>query len=313
MNRTAFWLFVEAPRWVVGGGLLGVVAVVVAAAGTVVGPLSGDPVETLFQALVGATITGVTLVVTLNQVVLSQELGAVGDQRDRMSTATEFRRDAESVLDGVAPTDPATFLAELLGAVESRLVSARAAAGGGVSDGDPAEQSEDAAVATLAEQTTESVQGVRRRLEGAESGGFAVTRAALDFDYSRRIDETRRVRSAHGLSDGVDESLAEVVEVLEMYGVAREHVKTLYFQQALIGLSRSIVLATVPALVVGITALLYFRPGPDPVMSVVLGVAVSVTLAPFAVLVAYVVRIATVTGRTLAIGPFILRDRHGET
>ncbi len=42
----------------------------------------GDPVETLFQALITGTITAVTLVLTLNQLVLSQELGAVGDLRD---------------------------------------------------------------------------------------------------------------------------------------------------------------------------------------------------------------------------------------
>jgi hypothetical protein len=36
--------------------------------------------------------------------------------------------------------------------------------------------------------------------------------------------------------------------------------------------------------------------------------AVTVSLAPFALLLAYVLRIATVAKRTLAIGPFVLRD-----
>jgi hypothetical protein len=38
----------------------------------------------MFQGMTTATITGVTLVVTLSQLVFSQELGAVGDQRERM-------------------------------------------------------------------------------------------------------------------------------------------------------------------------------------------------------------------------------------
>jgi hypothetical protein len=38
-----------------------------------------------------------------------------------------------------------------------------------------------------------------------------------------------------------------------------------------------------------------------------------VAVAPFAVLLAYVLRIATVTGRTLSIGPFILRETERDT
>ena len=36
--------------------------------------------------------------------------------------------------------------------------------------------------------------------------------------------------------------------------------------------------------------------------------AAAIAVAPFAVLLAYILRIATITRRTLAIGPFILRE-----
>ncbi len=303
VSRPLFWLFVDAPRWAVVGVVLGAVVGAVVLAGRVGGPLSGDPVETLFQALVGATVTGVTLVVTLNQLVLSQELGAVGDQRERLSAATEFRRDAEDALDGVAPTDPAVFLAGLLGAVEDDLAEARSAVESEGASDDAVE-----ALTRLADHTSTSASAVRERLDGATFGTFAVTRAALDFDYSGRIDETRRVRVTHDLPAAADEALADAVETLELYGVAREHVKTLYFQRALIDLSRSILVAAVPALGVGVAALLYYTPG-GPGTPLVVGLGAAVVLSPFAVLLAYVARIATVTGRTLAIGPFTLRDR----
>jgi len=310
VNRLAFWLYVDAPRWAVSGGLLAVIVASVAAAGATAAPLSGDPVETLFQALVGATITGVTLVVTLNQLVLSQELGAVGDQRERLAAATEFRRDAERAFDGVAPTDPGAFLAGLLGAVEDRLRTAGEAVGAasdGATEGPPETADTAGAVAGLVEGTTASAGSVRERLDGAAFGSFAVTRAALDFDYSRAIDETRRVRTDRDLPPEADEALAATVELLELYGATREHVKTLYVQRALIDLSRSVLAAAVPALAVGIAMLLYYTPG-GPGTPLVVAVAVGVVLAPFAVLVAHVVRLATVTGRTLSIGPFTLRD-----
>lgn len=123
----------------------------------------------------------------------------------------------------------------------------------------------------------------------------------------RRADATRRLRANHDLPDAADAALADALETLELYAVAREHVKTLYFQRALIDLSRAILVAAVPALAVGIAALLYHPPGDGRFL--VLGLAVAVVLAPFAVLLAYVARIATVAGRTLSIGPFTLRDR----
>ena len=297
VNRVAFWLYVEAPRAVVAGGLLAVIAGTAVLTGATVGLDSGDPVDALFQALVGATVTVVTLVVTLNQLVLSQELGAVGDQRDRMDASTDFRRDVETLVGGIAPADPAAFLQAILSAVADRAERARDAAG-------PAE----GPVADLAERTTANTTAVRDRLAGAEFGSFEVTLAALDFDYSRRINETRRVRAAVDLPEASDEALSELVDTLELYGVAREHVKTLYFQRALVSLSRTILAAAVPALAVGIGMLLYFQPGSALGTALPVGAAVGVTLSPFAVLVAYVLRIATVAGRTLAIGPFMLRD-----
>ncbi len=294
----AFWLYVDAPRWAVAGCVLVPVVGVTVVAGLVAVPFEGDPVETLFQALVGATVTGVTLVVTLNQLVLSQELGAVGDQRERLSAATDFRRDAEALLDGVAPTDPAAFLDDLLAAAAERATRAEAAGGGEAG----------AAVADLADRVTESTRGVRADLAGAESGTFATTRAALDFDYSRRIDETRRVQAAHDHPAAVAEALDELLDALEFFGVAREHVKTLYFQRALIDLSRTILVAAVPALAVGVGMGLAYRSLGTVSDAVLVGLAVGVTLSPFAVLVASVLRIATVTGRTLAAGPFTLRS-----
>jgi len=96
-SRLKLWVLMDAPRWQVTAGLLAVVFGSLVAAGSL-SPVSlgaavsnSDPIETLFQALVTAIITGVTLVVTITQLVLSPELGPVGDQRERMEGSTAFR------------------------------------------------------------------------------------------------------------------------------------------------------------------------------------------------------------------------------
>ena len=84
------WVVLEADRWSVAatvGGLLLVALLIPSMASPEAASAllaAGDPVETLFQALVAGIVTGVTLVVTITQLVLSQELGAAGDQRERM-------------------------------------------------------------------------------------------------------------------------------------------------------------------------------------------------------------------------------------
>jgi len=77
---------------------------------------------------------------------------------------------------------------------------------------------------------------VRGQLDGAEFGSFDVVFAALNFDYGPKIGRAERVAADHdeALSDDERDLLGELKESLSLFGPAREHVKTLYFQWALI-------------------------------------------------------------------------------
>lgn len=268
-----------------------------------------DPIETLFQAFVTAIITGVTIVVTINQLVLSQELGAVGDQRDRMEGAMAFRRDVEAALDiPVSPAEPGRFLQALLEGICESGAAVRAASVG-TSNHDETE----AFVTWL----TADADHAATRLADARFGTFDVVSAAMGFDYSRAIHEARTLRSELPGDDGGEmaDALSGLLDRLELYGPAREHVKTLYFQWALIDLSRTVLYASVPALIVA-TGVILFLDDPATVTGTTAGIdnllwvvsaASTVALTPFAVLLAAVLRIASVAQRTLAIGPFALR------
>jgi hypothetical protein len=316
-SRWKLWVLLNADRWVVSACVLGVLfGSLVALSTSAPVPLrtvlgQSDPSETLFQALVTAIITGVTLVVTIAQLVLSQELGAAGDQRERMEGAMEFRADVADVVDApVSPPEPASFLRALVDATQARATELSTAVEGNI---EVCEQ-----VTSYADSLDENGQRVREKLEDAQFGTFEVLYAALDYNYSWKIYEGRRLRAEHEgtLSADAREALDGVVETLRLFGPAREHVKTLYFQWELTNLSRTVLYAAVPALVVAISGLL-FLDAPGTVTGTTLGVdnlvwavcaATTVSLAPFAVLFAYVLRIVTIAKRTLAIGPFVLRE-----
>ncbi|WP_336036297.1 hypothetical protein [Halobacterium yunchengense] len=315
-----FWVVLDADRRAVAGGVLAVVFVVLVAAGTLLDPAAfqqltdGDPHETLFNALVGSTITGVTLVLTLSQLVLSQELGAVGDQRERMEGAMQFRQDTADAADmDVAPTEPSAFLRGLVEATREEAER--------LDDAVDAEAAEDA-VAAFVDNLTGNADAVTEQLEGAQFGDFDVVWAALNYNYSWKIYAAERIRSEYGddLSEDAHDALEDLLDTLRLFGPAREHFKTLYFQWELSDLSRTLLYAAVPALAVSAAALLFLEPSAYPgatlgVNHAVVAVSAAATVAalPFALLLAYVLRIVTVTKRTLSIGPFILRetDRSG--
>ncbi|MEF8774349.1 MAG: hypothetical protein V5A37_06495 [Halobacteriales archaeon] len=313
-STAAVWFVFEANRWLVAGvfgaGLwLAVVAVGVAHPTPAAELLAaGDPVDTLFQALIAATVTVVTLVLTLSQLILTQELGAVGDQRNRMEGSMDFRADvADAVGIVVSPAEPSAFLRALVDAAAERANAVRAALD------DPADEALDAYLSSV----TENAAAASERLAGAEFGTFGVLRPALDFNYSWKLYAGRRLLAEQGetLPPAARDALEDLVEVLELFGPAREHVKTLYFQWELSNLSRVLLLSAIPALTVAITALVFFDPatttgatlGLDHAL-LVLATAVTLTLVPFALMLAYILRIVTVTKRTLAIGPLILRE-----
>ncbi|MWV65452.1 hypothetical protein GRS48_11580 [Halorubrum sp. JWXQ-INN 858] len=301
-----------------------------------------------FSAFIGTIVTGTAIVVTINQLVLAQELGAVGDQHERMQGSMAFQREVEAEIgDGVSPTDPATFLSYLADAIGERVTvlhhtvtegDARSTPGAGpdtMSDGpdgsddvdnvdsvddiDDVDDMDDVddvdEILAYGTVVRTDVQALKKELTGAEFGTFDVIWGALEFDYSRRLHTARRLRHEHAdrLSSDALDALEDVITLLELFGPTREHIKTLYFQWELIDLSRALLYVSIPALAVTAAMNMYVDGNTFP--GTVLGVdnlvwvtsaAFVVGISPFVVFTAYVLRIATVAKRTLAIGPLIL-------
>jgi len=308
------WLLLQVDRKLLTVGLLGVVFVsLLAIALLTPTPVraivaEGDPVSTLFQAMVTAIITGVTLVVSINQLVLSQELGPVGDQRERMETAMEYRENAESAIAApVSPSEPSAFMAALLASIERD-------AGSLASSGNDELTAYGGHVASQAAD-------IGDRIDDTEFGTFSLLNAALDFNYSEKIREGRRLKATQEeLPVTQRERLDSLLSTLQLFAPAREHFKTLYFQWELINLSRGVLYTAIPAFVTAVAMILFFDT-PANVPGVTLGVdnmvwlvilATMVTVSPFIILIAYILRITTVAKRTLAISPFVLRRRNSE-
>lgn len=316
-SRVKIWLLLAANRWYVTAVLALAVFVTFVVFVTLLPPpigpqlRSGDAIETMFSAMLGAIITVVTLVVTIGQLVLSQENGPLGEQRNRMENSMDFRDYAEELIGSPSPSDPSAFLRELVDVAQQRAVTVR----------ESLSEDQNDQLRWEIEEFTDSLVGnsetVREQLDGASFGSFDVLFAALNYNYGWKIFQVERIASDHAehLDGALQEQLEDLKTALSLFGPAREHVKTLYFEWALVSLSQMILYSALPALVVAGVMLAVVDAGTLPGstygvshMTVLIGAAFTVTLVPFLLFASYVLRIVTVAKRTLAIEPLILRE-----
>lgn len=316
-DRLKRWILLDANRWIIVGVLMIILFATIVLL-TVVSPNFINTLQTkqsinyAFQGLLSGLIAGVTLVLTINQLVISQELGPIGKQRDRMQGAIDFRQDVEDITPlAISPTEPSTFFRALVEASQRQANVVRDAL-----DDDTDEKAREE-IEVYLNDLNENASEVSNQLKGAQFGTFQVLNSALNYDYSRKIHNNRQIQNEYqaALSDAVLTSLNDLLEILKLLGPAREHFKTFYFQWELINLSYAILYVSIPSIIVSFTMILFFDPSfiPGTVLgmnSILLVVCAAVTIGtmPFIVLLAYILRIATVAKRTLAVGPFTLQE-----
>ncbi|MDF9745604.1 hypothetical protein [Natrinema salsiterrestre] len=316
-TRVKIWFLISANRWLVTAVFLASTYVFLLVL-HVFGPsapgklVSTGGIASLFGSMVIAVVTSVTLVLSISQFVLAEEIGPLGEQRKRMSNETEFREEVEDAAAiGVSPVEPSRFLQTLIETAETRARSLDDMVTGGTES----EQFDE--IAAFTEGLIEHSRIVSDELAGADFGSFETLLPILNYNYSWKIFTARTLREKYAESLSADATAAfdDLIEALQFFGPAREHFKTLYVQWEIINISRGVLYGAMPALAIAAYMMLEFDAA--MVTGTMFGISTAylvvsalyvLTLSPFAVLLAYLLRVLTVMKRTLAIGPFILRE-----
>jgi len=260
-SRLKLWFLMGGNRWLVTGILVMIVFITLLISGYLYTAADGairnsDSVDTLFQALLTSIITGVTIVVSLNQLVLSQELGAVYDQRERMEGAMKFREDVADVINAdVSPTRPAQFIRALVQVSSNRAKDFKEA----VSAVDDKNFKEE--VNAFTNSLIQNAKQVVDEIDTARFGEFEMLSSALDFNYSWKIFAAKKIKKKYNdlLNEKAEEEIEKLIDALYFFGPTREHFKTLYFQSELIDLSKRILFAAIPALLVSSFMIIFFN------------------------------------------------------
>lgn len=312
------WVMLDANRLAVTGALLTLVFVsfvTVSSIWTIEMQqllLDTSTVQTILETFLSGMILLVSIVVSINSIVLSQEIGDIEAQKERTAASLEFRRRIEeSIESDVTPARPGEFVRVVLYTILHKTNELQEVAA------DSAHDEFKQHVEDLGEKISDDVERARAILGDAQYGTFRVLLAGLNYDYAGQLHTVRYLKRTYGddLTEEECDALDDIIDSLVFFTTGREYFKSLYYKRELAQLSSRLLYVSLPVIVFISYVLLAVDANqfPDtwlfgvPPLLLFVSFAYSVALAPYVVLTSYVLRASTVSLRTLAAGPFILR------
>lgn len=238
------------------------------------------------------------MVVAINQVILSQELESPGSLRDEIERTADFR---QAALDGQPPpTEPADFLQQLLEQTRKHAQSLE-----GVLP-----ESTDGTSDRLLNELPTQCERVGDQLEDASFTLSKILFSLLGINYADYIHDCHHAQySTAENNEQLKSILDSLTSDLENLDVALQYFVTAFMKEELAALSRSLVYIGIIAVSVPVALLfqLAVYPSASPPMPGLYAasiLAVAVGLLPIALLIAYILRIATVAQHVAGITPF---------
>lgn len=301
------WVLVDGNRLLLslGGSIVILVTLLILHDLGVIAFTNDDSVTRMASGMTAGTFSLVTLVVSVNQLILSQEFSSAGKFRDRLGGILEFRRDVEDAT-GVpaAPAEP-TRLLELLAAAIRHRANVLADV---VADNDDESKTR---IVGYANGVANSTSRVDEALDRTGVTAFDALSIAVEYDNYWQLYAARHLRNdTSALSTETDGAFDELIEVLQLFTTAQEHFKTIYLQRELTRFSQLTIFCGMPAVLAAVLiTLLYGDLGGATISATYLPyvtlLLVTVVFFPLTLLASYILRTATITRRTAAIGPML--------
>ncbi|AGB15356.1 hypothetical protein Halru_0729 [Halovivax ruber XH-70] len=328
LGRVLEWFLLDGDRLVVATVLVLVVllATLVLEAIGAISFTNPGAMTRVASGLIAGSFSLVTVVVSINQLILSSEFVAAGTAEDRLE-GVESVRDDIAELAGVpaAPAAPAALLELLVetvnrraGALESAVEStdAHEPADGSTeaheSTAGSAGASTDLSVQRYAAELRHDTDRIDDALDSTSFDAFDTLSLAARFDdgWYRYAGEHLRAAREDTLNPEATDAFDDIRSGLRLFAVAREHVKTTYLQRELTRFSQLTIGFGVPSILAAVLLGVTYADAAGPTLSytalpAVVSVIVTIAIAPVALLAAYILRTATITRRTASTGPML--------
>ncbi|WP_440008184.1 hypothetical protein [Halomicrococcus sp. SG-WS-1] len=314
-NRLLEWVKVDGDRLFLTIGISVGVFVLILVLNSIgaVAFTNDNSVTRMASGMIAGTFSLVTLVVSVNQLILSQEFSPASEHRNRFSGVMEFRRDLEEQTGvSTAPVEPTRVvevLAEAIGDRASELSDSVANS----TDEEFRQQ-----VTQYAKSVEDSTKWIDEAFDQSDVEAFDALSVAVEYADGWQIHVARRLRNdASELTDETAATFDELIDTIRLFSTAQEHLKTVYLQRELAKFSQLTIYCGIPAVLSSISiALLYGDIGGATIstrfLPYVTSLLVTIVLVPLVLLAVFILRTATVTRRTSTVGPLLLQRPSNE-
>ncbi|WP_226039752.1 hypothetical protein [Natrinema sp. DC36] len=267
-------------------------------------------VETVLNTFLGGIILLVSIVVSINSIVLSYDIISIGAQEDRLRGTLEFRREIGHLTDTEhSIMDPASFLSMMVGVINQRAHELETVTE--ELDGRDAEE-----IREHIETILQTIEYIEKSVDQTGGGEFSALWLGLDLNLGPLMERSRVLHLAYAdeLSDSDEDRFERLIRAFELITTGRHFFTTLYYRREFSMLSRTLLIVSLPAILGTATTILAINAnilpqiwifGLSPLLTFV-AAAFTTALAPFIILTAYMLRVATVTLRATATEPFVL-------
>jgi hypothetical protein len=307
-NRILEWILVEGNRLLitVGGSAMIFVLFLILSHFGVIAFTNENLVTRMASGMIAGTFSLVTLVVSVNQLILSQEFSPAGDFRDRLEGVLGFRQDIEQLV-GVpaAPAAPSRLLTLLATAIQHRANTLATA----LDNHDDEEYR--ARTVQFANSVADSTKQIDESLDQTEETAFDTLATAINYDNIWQFYVAKHLRNeTPSLSEETIQKFDDLIELLQLFSTAQEHFKTIYLQRELTRFSQLTIYCGIPAVLAAVLiTVLYGDIGGGTITVIYLPYVTSflatLVFVPLILLAAYILRTATLTRRSAAIGPIL--------
>lgn len=272
---------------------------------------NSSAVTRLSTGIVAGEFSLLTIVLSINQLILSQETGPAGQIQERLDGMIDFRHRYERATGvDVTPAEPVEMMDTLTKSTLDEIDRLDAANEG---TGDSALENHISTYCTL---TKRNITDLHESLSCSEPGAFNALSNAIAKNYGWQAHIARKLRAEGGdrLSGESHDALTSIINLMEVFSIARTHFKTIYIRRELGGVSREFLIVGIPGVLSGfvlnsiyggLTGALI----PVPLLSPVAIVLITIGCLPIALLASYILRTATVARRTANIGPMALEKK----
>lgn len=264
----------------------------------------------IYSGIIGGNLTLITVVVSINQLLLSRELRTPGEIQSQIGEMIDYRQEVENPTGEIAPAHPFEFLRLLVETTREETQKL----GGFARDGVVESGSDE--ILDEVEALTEHMDTIDVLIQASETRTITVLSVLVNEDYAQQINRLRQIKMRYeeDFSDVVGETINDLVDRIRELAVARHYLQSIYLKQELSTLSRALLYAGLPAEAIATACLLTLTvPTEDSTtlheLSLALPVSLTIGFIPLAVLSSFILRTVTVTERNAATIPFEALDQ----